>query len=30
MLNSYIELVGTNLLFTATNGVTGRVPLEFD
>lgn len=29
-LNSYIELVGTNLMFTATNGVTGRVQMIYE
>ena len=30
LLNSYIELVGTNLMFTATNGVTGRVQMIYE
>lgn len=29
-LNSYIELVGTNLMFTATNGVTGRIQMIYE
>lgn len=30
LLNSYIELAGTNLLFTATNGVTGRIQMIYE
>lgn len=30
LLNSYIQLVGTNLMFTATNGVTGRVQMIYE
>ena len=29
-LTSYIELVGTNLMFTATNGVTGRIQMIYE
>lgn len=29
-LNSYIELAGTNLMFTATNGVTGRIQMIYE